>query len=247
MLKAGSKATKYSRRGKPHACIFKLSADERVLSWEAGIGRSVLKRAARRSVLMSDVVALEVGMSTDVMRRHADAAGEANAHLALSLVLIYSLPAPPSIAATDGAGKAPPVANDQVRETLDVVCQEEEQFGFWISALRALIAPLPPGDPRRRLVPAHLSAQYPLVAVDAKGDAAALPADVRAGGTATAPEGQPFVWQPHVLQMQLERKQSPVGERKHPPPESDELRAEPATNTTVASSGADENLLIDLS
>ena len=62
-----------------------------------------------------------------------------------------------------------------MRETLDLVCQEEVQFGFWISALRSLIAPLPPGDPRRRLVPSHAITDRPLP-VGAAPDDASLPA-----------------------------------------------------------------------
>ncbi|KAL1496686.1 hypothetical protein AB1Y20_014280 [Prymnesium parvum] len=124
MLKQGSKAMKYSRRGKPHVCLFKLSEDERVLSWEPSTGRSVLKRAVHRSINLADVVHVEVGFSTEVMKRHSD---EANCHLALSLVLNASPPA-------DDA------ADDAERGTLDLVCLEEEQFGLWLTALRELTA-----------------------------------------------------------------------------------------------------------
>ena len=54
LLKAGSVALKYGRHGKPHACIFVLSADERSLSWEAQsavdrLGRSATAGLGRRA------------------------------------------------------------------------------------------------------------------------------------------------------------------------------------------------------
>ena len=102
LLKQGCRATKYSKRGKPHACVFRLSDDERTLTWEVGLGRAVLTRAARRSVDMSDVVALQIGFSSEVMKRHVEGLHAPAAHT-LSLLMIHSLPKPPSAEESDGS------------------------------------------------------------------------------------------------------------------------------------------------
>ena len=138
MLKAGAPAQKSGRSGKPHATTFRLSDDEQKLSWDgAGLGKlNVLK--GERYVRVSSVLELLVGLESAVFERSGSAAAASNMHLSLSLVLSQALPARPSSMSdvrTEVVGSAP-----SERETLDITCDDEESFGLWVAALRALMA-----------------------------------------------------------------------------------------------------------
>ena len=138
MLKAGAPAQKSGRSGKPHATTFRLSDDEQKLSWDgAGLGKlNVLK--GERYVRVSSFLELLVGHESAVFQRSGSAAAASNMHLSLSLVLSQALPARPSSMSdvrSEVVGSAP-----SERETLDITCDDEESFGLWVAALRALMA-----------------------------------------------------------------------------------------------------------
>ena len=60
------------------------------------------------------------------------------AHLCLSLLFVASLPAPPSV---DDANDDALAYQDQ-RQSLDVCCLDEEEFGLTVAAIRTLLAEL---------------------------------------------------------------------------------------------------------
>ena len=133
LLRGGSVVKKYGRQGKPHETLFKLSGDETVLAWE-GHG---LKRLKRRAVQVADLEELCVGHESDVFQRLASRE-TAVAHMSLTLKM-----ASQSERAIKG------------RETLDLSCDDEETFGLWVAALRALIADRPallPNDQQRQML-----------------------------------------------------------------------------------------------
>ena len=68
LLRRGSTVKKYGRQGKPHATLFRLSADESMLAWE-GHGLNKLKR---RAVRVADMVELLVGQQSTVFQQIAD-------------------------------------------------------------------------------------------------------------------------------------------------------------------------------
>ena len=137
LLKRGSSALKHGRAGKPHTTIFTLSADETLISWEPKRAsklvprRSVAGSAATRVIAIADIVELLVGRESTVFKRRAN---DSAAHLSLSLRLLGSLPAPPSVDGEDTDGEP------SVRETLDVSFDGEVAFGLWVAALRYLLA-----------------------------------------------------------------------------------------------------------
>tara|TARA_B110001452_G_C15201187_1_gene416862 strand:- start:837 stop:1427 length:591 start_codon:yes stop_codon:yes gene_type:complete len=135
LLRRGSVVKKYGRQGKPHETLFKLSADETVLAWE-GHG---LKRLKRRAVQVADLEELCVGHESDVFQRLASSDHmQAAAHMSLTLKMASE---------SERAAKG--------RETLDLSCDDEETFGLWVAALRALIADRPallPNDQQRRML-----------------------------------------------------------------------------------------------
>lgn len=62
LLKKGSTAVKYSRKGKPRSATFKLSKDEAVLSWTGARAAGLM--GSGRSVVLADVVELVIGNRT---------------------------------------------------------------------------------------------------------------------------------------------------------------------------------------
>jgi len=141
LLKKGSTAVKYSRKGKPRSATFKLSKDEAVLSWTGARAAGLM--GSGRSVVLADVVELVIGNQSGVFQRSIQrAAEEANpievpAHLCFSLILIGAMPRPPS-EMDDEAESAEPLNTD--RTTLDISLDDEETFGYWVAALRALVS-----------------------------------------------------------------------------------------------------------
>ena len=75
MLKHGCTAHKYGRSGRPHTVAFKLSQDERTLSWQGKRkslgGRLPLPGTDERSVALSAVSQLLVGRESAVFRRQS--------------------------------------------------------------------------------------------------------------------------------------------------------------------------------
>ncbi|KAL1510819.1 hypothetical protein AB1Y20_007103 [Prymnesium parvum] len=141
MLKKGCTATKYSRSGKPRLATFRLSSDESTLSWDAGryslAGPVKMYKGERRNVKITEILELLIGMDSKVFALYKDIVGEAaveNAHISLSLVLLGNLPSTPTMEG-DESSRAPV----ESRETLDISFDNEENFGLWVAALRALM------------------------------------------------------------------------------------------------------------
>ena len=155
LLKQGVAVTKYGRTGQPHKEKLLLSADERSLGWAGHIASKLMSSSkllspkalvsSARSVPLSEIVELCVGHETSVFQRHvrqAISTGKpvaAGPHLSFSLVLKSTLPSPP--AASDDADAEGGGAQSE-RETLDVSCEDDEQFGLCVAALRALLEEL---------------------------------------------------------------------------------------------------------
>ena len=176
LLKAGATLMKYGRQGQPHATTLTLAQDERTLSW-LGHGGTMAKlkgkSTAARTVQMEDVLELWVGHQSEIFQRHihtsmtsgrsmrdAMASGKqtlAGPHVSFSLLLRSSLPAPP-----DEDGLGPPAAASD-RETLDLSCDDEEQFGLCVAALRALLSERAKIDEREHLASLPLPILAPLV------------------------------------------------------------------------------------
>eukprot|EP00966_Prymnesium_polylepis_P336576 7391642-Prymnesium_polylepis.1 len=148
MLQRGCEAVKYSRSGKPRKAIFHLSSDESTLSWEAGhYGLSApvkMVKGERRNVKITEILALLPGQESKVFMLHKDAVGEdisaEKAHVSLTLMLLGHLPAMPAM---EGEQRSATKAAE-TRETLDLSFDDEETFGLWVVALRALMAETQP-------------------------------------------------------------------------------------------------------
>ena len=126
LLQGGSMAVTHGRHGKPRPALFVLSADETTLSWEsrsrvASAVRRLTAREPSTSVRIADVQALRIGSASLCLE---DAATMGDPALSLCLVL--------------GAGAAKPATEE--RPTLDLSFEDDETFGLWVAALRALVA-----------------------------------------------------------------------------------------------------------
>ncbi len=148
LLKRGSQAIKYTQKGKGRLTTFKLTKDETALKWQGSGAKVWTKITMAREVVMADVVELLVGHESAAFKQHMNRAcagsrretdaGAAKAHLSLSLVLMSALAQPPSEmddAAEHGVG----AGGSRSRATLDVSFEDEETFGLWVAALRALL------------------------------------------------------------------------------------------------------------
>lgn len=125
LLKRGAKARKFRSNGSSHLTTFILSDDERKLSWESAI--------FSKSIEMADVIECVPGVPpADALRVSSFAPEPPPAHLCLTLVMMGSLPAPPSAEETT-------VASTE-RHSLDLCCFDEEEFGYWLAAVRTLLA-----------------------------------------------------------------------------------------------------------
>jgi hypothetical protein len=116
LLKRGCDVIKFSSKSsKPAVTLLRLSINEAELSWQRH-GLAALKRKSEGRVLqIRDVTGLLVGReSATFQRAHDDAHGAV--HLSLSLVL-------------EGA-----------RTSFDLCCVDEEQFGYLVAGLRALLS-----------------------------------------------------------------------------------------------------------
>lgn len=72
MLKQGCSASKYGRSGKPHVVAFRLSEDERTLSWKGTGMRESLGVKDERRAALSSVAHLLVGRESAVFKRFQD-------------------------------------------------------------------------------------------------------------------------------------------------------------------------------
>ena len=137
LLKRGSHVMKYGRQGRPHPTTFRLSESERTLSWESkkGLASKLTGKVELASIELADVLELLVGQESPVFRRHANTASSTggSSHLSLSLLLLRA------IDGGDGEEAAAAGATKE-RETLDISFDDEEAFGYWVAALRALLA-----------------------------------------------------------------------------------------------------------
>ena len=137
LLKAGSYAIKHTRKGKAEGHTFWLSADERELHWDT---QNVLKRMdvlRKRTLLLADVLEVLVGQDSAAFQKSASL----DAELSLSLVLVPSLSEKSKPAGGKPAGGAAAVAlgYDEQRDSLDLTFDDDETFGLWLAALRALL------------------------------------------------------------------------------------------------------------
>lgn len=204
LLKAGAALMKYGRQGQPHATTLTLAQDERSLSW-LGHGGTMAKLKGKgsgaRTVQMEDVLELWVGHQSEIFQRHihtsmtsgkamrdALASGKqtlAGPHVSFSLLLKSSLPAPP-----DEDGLGPPAAASD-RETLDLSCDDEEQFGLCVAALRALLSERAKVDEADHLASLPLPILAPLVMPRVPPQAAAGAAEAAEAAEAAQPPAGP--------------------------------------------------------
>jgi len=137
-------AIKYTRTGKPRETKFKLSDDEQMLSWEGGHGGLTapvkMVRGERRSIQITEILEVMLGMESKVFSLHKDRVGGADeipmAHVSMTLVLVGSLPSLP-MGEEEELGRTK--TTFEMRESLDISFNDEEVFGLWVAALRALM------------------------------------------------------------------------------------------------------------
>jgi len=139
LLKGGCEAIKYTRNGKPRQTKFRLSDDEQTLSWDGGHGGLTapvkMARGERRHIKITEILEIMLGMESKIFSLHKDQMGSNShpmAHVSMTLVLIGSLPSFPG---QEDSRKG----NFEMRETLDLTFKDEEIFGLWVAALRALM------------------------------------------------------------------------------------------------------------
>ena len=183
LLKRGSTVKKYGRQGKPHATLFRLSDDESMLGWE-GRGLNKLKR---RAVRICDLVELHVGHESTVF---LEARAPGAEHMSMSLRLL----------------KAQSRPDDDARDTLDLSCDDEETFGLWVAALRALLAEQRPPQPAQADAVDHLpaAALRAHAKVPLEGEEAVVVVGAGSAEASTAPVLEERV---RALQRQLELQQ----------------------------------------
>lgn len=122
LLQGRCEVTKFSRGGKASTALLRLSDDERSLKWQKPTKFKRLKAAAKRSIQVSEIAVIMVGRESDAFRLAGAGTAQGAAHLSLSLVL------------------APTDSGERERDTFDLCCGDEEQFGLLVAALRALVA-----------------------------------------------------------------------------------------------------------
>jgi hypothetical protein len=180
LLKRGCEAIKLTRKGRPRATTFRLSDDESKLSWD---GKLSMRLGQPRTVFLADVMDVHVGQMSTAFERYQQRPAPTKAlrvpepevmpHLSLSLVLIAGLPAPPSEMDDElESGSSASSGGGLERATLDMCVIDEETFGLWVAALRALTTEVrmrPQAYPSP-MAPMHASAAATL-AKDAPPDA----------------------------------------------------------------------------
>ena len=140
LLKQGCKVQKYSQNhAKAKLTTFKLSDDERTLSWEGeGVGGMLSSLSGkRRSIELADILEVVVGHEGALFRDGEESSGQAN--LALSLILMPSLPEAPE--SGDGGHRGSVMPKSEERAALDLAFTDDEQFGLWLVPLRVMLYP----------------------------------------------------------------------------------------------------------
>ena len=140
-LKTGVKVLKHKAgSGAPQETVVRLSADETCLTWTRSGLAKFRRSTEERTVRIADILEVLIGRDSEVFKRHQASGGKTSkvdaghVHLSFSLLLMPVLPPLP-----DGspAGARPVAASE--RETLDLSCAGEEEFGLWLAAMRSLI------------------------------------------------------------------------------------------------------------
>ena len=139
LLKRGSEATLHEKGRPPYRCTFTLSEDESVLTWQSSRGRLL---GATERLRLGDVVEVLPCDPTFASRLsiRSPVIPLAEFQSTLTFLLLRALPTPPSDAVLAPAAQ---------RETVDLSFDDEETFGHWVAALRALQAVWPEGRPVR--------------------------------------------------------------------------------------------------
>ena len=120
LLQRGLEVIKFSRTGKPSVTTVRLDEAELTLSWQPRMGLGKLKaKPGKRSIETAGIQSVDIGRDSAAFQQ-APTKSRGAAHLSLSLVLKASY-------AAEG------------RETLDLCCADEEEFGCLVAAFRALI------------------------------------------------------------------------------------------------------------
>lgn len=141
LLKRGCTATLHER-GRSTQFFFTLSDNETTLSWSRR-GSLLGSLASARQLKLSEVVEV-IPCDTTFRARNVSgsvmpAAPNEGLHLTLTLLLLRALPSTPS----------DEVLDCQQKEMIDLSFEDEETFGLWVAALRALLAVWPEGRPVR--------------------------------------------------------------------------------------------------
>ena len=147
-LKTGVTVLKHKAGGgAPQQTVVQLSPDETCLAWTRSGLAKFRRSTGERMVKIDDILEVLVGRDSEVFKRQQASGGKASKadvgqlHLSFSLLLMPVLPPPPD-GSTAGArpataGARPAAASE--RETLDLSCAGEEEFGLWLAAMRSLI------------------------------------------------------------------------------------------------------------
>ena len=116
-----------------------MSDDERTLSWEGeGVGGMLSSLSGkRRSIELADILEVVVGHEGALFRDGEESSGQAN--LALSLILMPSLPEAPE--SGDGGHRGSVMPRSEERAALDLAFTDDEQFGLWLVPLRVMLYP----------------------------------------------------------------------------------------------------------
>jgi len=179
MLKRGCIATKYGRAGKPHKVTFTLSIDERTLSWKGnGLINSLIGKQPRSCALYT-AVSLLIGRESAVFRRFQGVRAHARTRFQDDFAVAEDLPDEdePHLSFSLRFGQS------EERDTLDICFDDgqEELFGLWVAAVRALVPAQALGPDLRKAAVGQPTA--------APGDASSAPQLVR---PQAMPSPQPF-------------------------------------------------------
>ena len=140
-LKTGVTVLKHKAGGgAPKQTVVRLSPDETCLAWTRSGLAKFRRSTEERKVRIDDILEVLVGRDSEVFKRQQASGGKTSkvdagqVHLSFSLLLMPALPPPP-----DGSAASARSAAASERETLDLSCAGEEEFGLWLAAMRSLI------------------------------------------------------------------------------------------------------------
>lgn len=138
LLKQGCKVQKYSQNhAKVTLTTFTLSSDERTLSWDGvGVGGMLSSLSGkRRSIELADILEVFVGHE-GALEGAPSLQDSLQTNLALSLIMMPSLPETPEGAAAASRDEGKPEAKAEERAALDLAFTDDEQFGLWLVPLQ---------------------------------------------------------------------------------------------------------------